>query len=233
MLNAKPCRVIMKSRTPVVISGIPPSLDGILYEAVSQAIGNNNPDDVLENLRSVLLFNDDLGVFHASSLRFGITPTQGISAATSVRCDYLSREKLSSSMFSPKERGGKFSQILLDGGPTKKRLTSRPAYSAPFMSFDFLGDADAVERLLTLAHVGVGYDFFSAGNGEFGDVRIIPLEEDSSISVADDAVRPVPVSSGMKGIQGVSPLVPPYFCGEKTSVVYPEPIRVSLITNLL
>ncbi|WP_259343566.1 hypothetical protein [Klebsiella pneumoniae] len=106
MLNAKPYRVIMKSLSPVVISGIPPSLDGVLYEAISQVIASNDPSEVLPALRDVLLFNEALGVFHASSLRFGITPEQGVSAATSVRCDYFSQEKLSSAMFSPKERGG-------------------------------------------------------------------------------------------------------------------------------
>lgn len=44
MLNFKPYRVIMSSLTPVVISGIAPSLDGILYEALSQAIPSNEPE---------------------------------------------------------------------------------------------------------------------------------------------------------------------------------------------
>ncbi|HGN8926113.1 TPA: hypothetical protein ACK1K0_004171 [Klebsiella pneumoniae] len=233
MLNAKPYRVIMKSLSPVVISGIPPSLDGVLYEAISQVIASNNPSEVLPALRDVLLFNEALGVFHASSLRFGITPEQGVSAATSVRCDYFSQEKLSSAMFSPKERGGKYSLIRLEGGPTKKRLTSRPAYSAPYLTFDFAGDADAVEKLLTLTHVGVGYDYFSAANGEFTDVRIIPLDEDISISSGNVAVRPVPDTSGLDGVKGLSPLIPPYFHGEKVGVVYPEPVRFNLITTLL
>ncbi len=46
MLNFKPYRVIMSSLTPVVISGIAPSLDGILYEALSQAIPSNEPSRI-------------------------------------------------------------------------------------------------------------------------------------------------------------------------------------------
>lgn len=233
MLNTKPYRVVMKSLSPVVISGIPPSLDGILYEAVSQVTASDNPAEVLSALRDVLLFNEDLGVFHASSLLFGITPEQGVSAATSVRCDHFSQEKLSSAMFSPKGRNGKFNRIRFEGGPTKKRLITRPAYSAPYLSFDFVGDPDAVEKLLTLTHVGVGYDYFSAANGEFTDVRIIPLDEDLSISSNGVAVRPVPDSSGFNGVKGVSTLTPPYFHGEKVGVVYPEPVRFNLISNLL
>jgi hypothetical protein len=110
----------MSSLTPVVISGIAPSLDGILYEALSQVIPSNEPDTVLARLKEILLFNDELGVFHASSLRFGITPEQGIGAASSVRCDYLGDEKLSSAMFSPRSRGGKFTRVITTGGPTKK-----------------------------------------------------------------------------------------------------------------
>ena len=78
MLNFKPYRVIMSSLTPVVISGIAPSLDGILYEALSQAIPSNDPGVVLARLNEILLFNDELGVFHASSLRLASRPNRGL-----------------------------------------------------------------------------------------------------------------------------------------------------------
>ncbi|MBZ7735739.1 hypothetical protein FML36_28060 [Klebsiella pneumoniae] len=233
MLNLKPYRVIMSSLTPVVISGIAPSLDGILYEALSQVIPSNEPDTVLARLKEILLFNDELGVFHASSLRFGITPEQGIGATSSVRCDYLGDEKLSSAMFSPRSRAGKFTRVITTGGPTKKRMTTRPAYSAPYLTFDFVGDDESVEILLNHAHVGVGFDYFSAANGEFNNVMIIPLDCDTSISFEGMATRPVPVNKGLDGIRGVSPLVPPYFIGDKTSVVYPAPVRTQLISALL
>ncbi len=38
-------------------------------------------------------------------------------------------------------------------------MTTRPAYSAPYLTFDFVGSSEAVEILLNHAHVGVGYDF--------------------------------------------------------------------------
>jgi hypothetical protein len=44
----------MSSLTPVV-SGIAPSLDGILYEALSQVIPSNEPDTVLARLKEILL----------------------------------------------------------------------------------------------------------------------------------------------------------------------------------
>ncbi|MDZ0185193.1 hypothetical protein [Klebsiella quasipneumoniae] len=233
MLNLKPHRVIMSCLSPVVISGIAPSLDGILYEAVSQAIASNEPEVVLPRLQEILLFNDEMGVFHASSLRFGITPEQGIGATTSVRCDYLHDDKLSSAMFSPRIHRGQFTRVLLTGGPTKKRMTIRPAYSAPYLTFDFVGNAEAVEMLLNHAHVGVGYDYFSAANGEFNNVMIIPLDIDTSISSEGVALRPLPANTGLEGIRGISPLIPPYFIGAKSHVVYPTPVRTQLISSLL
>ncbi|WP_071603879.1 hypothetical protein [Dickeya sp. NCPPB 3274] len=232
MLNFHPYRVIMKGISPVVISGLAPSLDGILYESLSQVLSTSKHEEIISKLKMILSFNQELNVFHASSLIFGFTAEVGISASTSVRCDNLNDEKLNSSMFIPNSRGGRFSRVLLTGGPTKKRLTSRPAYSAPFFVFDFMGDKNAVLKLVTMTHVGVGYDFFTAANGQFTDVSIIPLKEDLSISNNGFANRPVPELSGFKGLKGESPLTPPYY-GNKTNVVHPEPVRAQLITDLL
>ncbi|EOI2431437.1 hypothetical protein P3L42_27145 [Klebsiella pneumoniae] len=112
-------------------------------------------------------------------------------------------------------------------------MTTRPAYSAPYLTFDFVGSSEAVEILLNHAHVGVGYDFFSAANGEFNNVTILPLDIDTSISNEGMALRPVPVNSGLNGIKGVSPLIPPYFVGEKLNIVHPAPVRTQLISSLL
>lgn len=233
MLKMRPYRVIMKGISPVVLSGFAPSLDGILYEALSQVLATDSPETIRTRLREILLFNEETGVFHASSLTCAITPEQGVNAAFSVRCDCLRNEKLSPAMFRPRIHQGKFSRLYLQGGPTKKRSTSRPAYAAPWYSFDFVGVRESVLRLLTLAHVGIGYDFFSAANGEFTDVSIIPLDEDSSINAEGRAARPVPVKTGLQGLRGFSPLVPPYFSDEKEPVIYPEPVRIELITHLL
>ncbi|EOF6573146.1 hypothetical protein ACK1H1_003867 [Salmonella enterica] len=233
MLNMRPYRVVMKGVSPVVISGIAPSLDGILYEAASQVLATKQPDAVRNWLRKILLFNEELGVFHASSLTFGITPEQGINAVFSVRCDHFCEEKLSSSMFSPRVYRDKFPRIKFAGGPTKQRLTERPAYAAPYYVFDFVGVREPVLQLLTMTFVGVGYDVFSAANGQFSDVSLLPLDEDVSMSAGGMAMRPLPVSTGLRGRKGQSPLVPPYFCGEKADVVFPEPVRVNLMSDLL
>lgn len=200
MLKMRPYRLVMKGVSPVVIIGIAPSFDGILYEAASQVLTTEQPDAIRAWLRDILLFNDELGVFHASSLMFGITPEQGINAVFSVRCDHFCEEKLSSSMFSPRIHRGKFPRIKLVGGPTKQRLTERPAYAAPYYVFDFVGVREVVLQLLTMTFVGVGYDVFSAANGQFTDVSIIPLGADVSIDVGGVAMRPLPADTGLQGI---------------------------------
>lgn len=233
MLGMQSYRVIMKGISPVVISGIAPSLDGILYEALSQVLATESSGIILTRLREILLFNEELGVFHASSLTFAITPEHGVNAVSSVRYDCLRDEKLSSSMFRPRVHGGKFTPLMLKGGPTKKRLTLRPAYAAPYYAFDFVGLREPVLRLLTMTFVGIGYDTFSAANGEFTDVRIIPLDNDHSIDSAGAATRPVPVTAGLQGLSGFSPLVPPYFSAEREAVIFPEPVRISLLSDLM
>jgi hypothetical protein len=80
MLGMQSYRVIMKGVSPVVISGIAPSLDGILYEALSQVLATESSGIILTRLREILLFNEELGVFHASSLTFAITPEHGVNA---------------------------------------------------------------------------------------------------------------------------------------------------------
>ncbi|EDT2962809.1 hypothetical protein EL09_15175 [Salmonella enterica subsp. enterica] len=233
MLDMQPYRVIMKGISPVVISGIAPSLDGILYEALSQVLATESSVTILTRLREILLFNKESGVFHASSLTFAITPEHGVNAVSSIRCDCLRDEKLSSSMFNPRVRGGRFIPLMLKGGPTKRRLTSRPAYASPYYAFDFVGVRESVLHLLTMTFVGIGYDVFSAANGEFADVHIIPLDADSSIAVQGAAMRPVPVQSKLQGLNGFSPLIPPYFGGERTMVTYPEPVRIRLLSDLV
>jgi hypothetical protein len=116
-------------------------------------------------------------------------------------------------MFSPRSRGGKFTRVITTGGPTK-RMTTRPAYSAPYLTFDFVGDDESVEILLNHAHVGVGYDYFSAANGEFNNVMIIPWIATRAFP-SRMATRPVPVNKGLDGIRGVSPPRSPYFIGDK------------------
>nr|QTX15153.1 hypothetical protein [Klebsiella pneumoniae] len=42
------------------------------------------------------------------------------------------------------------------------------------------------------------------------------------------ALRPVPVNSGLNGIKGVSPLIPPYFVGEKAKHCPPSTSSYSI-----
>ncbi|HSG61002.1 MAG TPA: hypothetical protein VLA24_06150, partial [Pseudomonadales bacterium] len=123
-----PLRLILKMRSPVVLTAVSPTLDGILFEALKQRAPGKSNLDILSALKEVLAFNASLGVFHASSMRFGVNANTGLVALDYYRTDYLHEGKRSSSMFSPNGKN-RYKKLVVTGGPTKRRLTHRHAYA--------------------------------------------------------------------------------------------------------
>lgn len=228
-----PFRLTLPLKTPVVLTDFPPTLDALVYETLSQRNPTASEEDVRQEMREYLQFNEQYGVFHASSLRFGLTMQRGLAVASHVRTDRMTPEKLSSAMFAPNGARGKYRRLVLNGGPTKTRLRDMPAYRAPFAIFDGLGDPFAIKRLLEFFVIGVGYDAQNCQMGAFYEVHITPLEVDSSLILDDTANRPLPASSGVNGLPGASPLLPPYYSPIKLSVVAPQRVRSEMIHNLI
>ncbi len=227
-------RLALPLKTPVVLTDFAPTLDALVYEALSQRSPAASREELLQEMRTYLQFNEQYGVFHASAMRFGLTLQRGLTAATYVRTDRHTPEKLSSEMFAPNGARGKYTRLQLAGGPTKNRLREMPAYSAPYAVFDGFGNPYAIKSLLEFFVLGIGYDAQNRQMGAFDDVHIAPdLEEDSSLLLSDTANRPLPASSGVKGVPGLSPLLPPYYLPEKQSVVTPQRVRSELISNLI
>lgn len=222
----KPCRVVLKMLSPVVISALPPSLDGILFESLRQRSPGKSDEELCEQLKDVLAYHDKIGVFHASSMRFGVTREQGLVASNYRRVDTLHEGKRSSEMFLPNGKN-RYVNIVVAGGPTKSRMTVRPAYSAPYVVFDALGDTSAIADLLCNTFVGVGYDALNVGMGGFDteSIEIIVLEEDLSLVENGLAMRPVPTGFA-RGEAVLSPLVPPYYQNKKHQCSAPERIRL-------
>lgn len=228
-MNFKPYRVILQLVSPVVITKFAPNLDGVLYAAISQCYPSKSHDDVLAHMNKVLLFNDDLGVFHSSCLQFGIDDQHGLVASSYNRTDYWPQAKLSSDMFLPHGIKGRYPNIVFAGGPTKKRMTRRPAYAAQFAVFDFVGDAQKVLNLLRMAHVGIGYDAMNVSMGEFNTktIEINELTSDKSIFDGNKPTRVIPYTADVSGNRDHSPLIPPYFEQHRAvDVLAPERIRI-------
>jgi hypothetical protein len=230
--NFSPFRLILRMMTPVVFSDFAPTLDGLLFEALSKRFPEKTDQELREELKQYLAFNEDLGVFHASSAMIGIDNEHGLVAKEYMRVDVL-QNKLSDEMFSPKKRGGKYSKIVVAGGPTKKRLTSRPAYAAAYIAFDGLGDVSPIKALLETYVIGIGYDAQNINSGAFSECIEIVLESDLSLFSEQKASRPLPAESEASGMTAMVRLLPPYYYGNLHKGVSPARIRVYHIDSLL
>lgn len=225
-------RFLLTLRTPVVLTAFAPTLDGLLYEALVQRSPWKSPEQILSDLKSILCYNEKLGVFHASSLKFGVNRKHGLIAKHYHRADRQTEEKISASMFSATGINGKYKKMQFSGGATKTRMTSRPAYSAPFACFDACGDAHAIRTLLKHTFVGIGYDAQNCGMGEFdtNTIEIIPLSSDLSLMQDGEAMRPLPATSNAQGVACIARMLPPYYLesGRQHAI---SPPRVQMINT--
>lgn len=213
--------------SPIVMTEFAPTLDGVLFEGLMQRSPEKSHEEISEKLKQVLAFNEEAGVFHASSMRFGVTREQGVTTWEYRRGDRLHEGKRSSSMFLPNGKN-RYKDIVVAGGPMKKRMTIRPAYCTPYAVFDALGDVHAIKDLLSNTFVGLGYDAQNVGMGAFecASIEIMELDMDVSLSEAGLAKRPVPFGLS-DGVVADAALRPPYYAEKKQRCVVPE--RVSLI----
>lgn len=210
-MKFKPFRLILKMQTPVVLTAVAPTLDGVLFEAMSQRFCNDTPAQLVERMKDILAFHEAFQVFHASSMKFGVNGKCGLSAGTYCRADNV-REKLVSSMFMPHGRNGTYPTVVLVGGPTKTRLTRRLSHQSSFVCFDALGDPKAIAALLEHTFVGIGYDAQNCGMGAFDhrQIEIVSLEQDESLICNGQAMRPLPADAA-SGIESELRLLPPYY----------------------
>lgn len=226
-------RLALRLRSPVVLTDFAPTLDALIYEALSQQSPAASRQELLDEIQEYLSFHAELGVFHGSSMRFGLTPEHGLLAASYTRVDGMTDSKLNSAMIGPTGRNGRYSRIVLAGGPTKKRLRSMPAYTAPFAIFDGYGSPWRIKALLEFYVMGVGYDAQNVQMGAFDQVTVVLLDEDVSIMNSGAASRPLPASCGLTGEPGESPLQPPYYQKDKAKIVAPTKVRADMLEKLI
>jgi hypothetical protein len=227
----KPFRLVMKTVSPVVITEYAPNLDAIIFASLEQIHPSSSPLQLIEVMKDFLLFNEDLQCFHSSCLRFVVTPEKGLVARSYFRNDRL-ENKLSSDLYITKN--GKYSRITTAGGPTKKRMSERSSYESSIYTFDGVGCAEKIKRLLLNTFVGIGYDSFSVGNGEIIDIDIIHLEADTSLVVDGNARRNLPADfcskNGISGRVSTSRLLPPYY-SKDGAVDAISPLRIDAIAS--
>jgi hypothetical protein len=227
----KPFRLVVKTVTPVVITEFAPNLDGIIFASLEQVYPGRPAAERIDIMKGFLLFNDDLQCFHSSCLRFVVTPEQGLVAKSYVRNDRLDN-KLSSDLY--RTANGKYPKVTIAGGPTKKRMSERSSYESSIYSFDGVGCAETIKRLLLRTFVGIGYDSFNVGNGEIIHIDIIQLESDTSLVVGNNARRNLPAgfcqANGISGRSSTSRLLPPYYLKDG-AIDAISPLRIDAIAS--
>lgn len=238
-----PFRLIMQLRSPVVLKDFAPSLDGVLYSVLEAHMPSADVPERFSVLDTLLTLHPT-GVYHASSMRFGVSAafengkdySRGITVAKYIRSDSMARNKLKSDYYAPfgKRAIAPYPLIQTGGGPYKNRLTEREAYAAPFVVFEGHGDGNRIHDLLTHYLMGVGYDADNANAGAIGEIDLLTLKHDISLVLPSGQVnRCLPVdlaqSLGATGLSTQNRLCPPYYQGKKVPVIAPE--RIRMITN--
>ncbi|GAB0154413.1 hypothetical protein [Marinobacterium sp. BA1] len=239
----RPFRLIMQLRSPVVLTDFAPSLDGVLYSVLEAHLPNADYTERLAHLDTLLTLHNE-GVYHASSMRFGVSAayengrdlSRTVSVAKYVRSDSMARHKLKSEFYAPfgKRAASPYPAVQTAGGPYKNRLTERDAFAAPFVVFEGHGEGPRIHDLLSHYLMGIGYDADNANAGAIGDIELVPLDSDISLVLPDgQANRCLPVAMAQAldatGLNTHNRLCPPYYQGEKVPVIAPE--RVRIITN--
>ena len=242
--NHSPFRLVMELRSPLVIKDLSPSLDGVIYSVLESHL----PEATISErfaMMDKLLTRHESGVYHASSMRLGVSTafengkdlSRGVTIAKYVRSDSMERLKLKSTFYASfgLQKSKPYPKVYTSGGPYKNRLTERDAYAAPFVVFDGLGDGRRIYQLLKYYLMGVGYDANNANAGAIGHIDLVPLKKDVSLILPNgSANRCLPTelakSLNATGLDSINRIKPPYYHGKKVPVVVPERIRI--ITNI-
>ncbi len=175
----KNLKIILQLGSPVVINDFAPSLDGVLYQALSNRFSELSHKEITSKLKTILKYNETLGVFHASCLTLGFSEEQGITATNHIRLDTSAHRNLDSDFFLPNGQREKYKKVVIEGGRYKKRLHKYPSYSAPYAVFYCSGKKEEIEALLSNFVTGIGYDAESCSAGSILNVHTqeVPLDE--------------------------------------------------------
>jgi CRISPR type IV-associated protein Csf3 len=223
-----PFTLMLHIGTPFCVPNKAIHLDGLLWYCLGARFGLSDSGLLKEKMKSLLAFDDELGVFCGSSMIMVATPEKGVVACGTNRVDDL-RSKL--------ERGGvleigKKKSIVVNGGPTKKRLKSRDAYYASIVAFHAIGKPESVKSLLENLLPGIGID---ARTGSFGEVRavdVITHDDNRRWKQHKDQspARNLPLSAGIDWPESQIVLTPPYWRDAATPGFAADRIVIESIT---
>jgi hypothetical protein len=175
-MKFEPARIRAPLLTPIRLGQIPVGLDKLLWHSLFLRMGEEQ--GALKQLDSLLDRQGQL--FRASTLRFGTYPDNTLIATTTTTLGVMIPEKdLDPTLFHWKKWGGKYTKIVINGGPYKNRLTKNATHYAPEVTWDVVGDAKRICQLLNFYVTAVGRDA-NRGLGAVGRFSSEPLHQDTS-----------------------------------------------------
>ncbi|MBO9471053.1 hypothetical protein J7355_13210 [Endozoicomonas sp. G2_2] len=199
-------RMLLALHSPVLLTTVPPRLDGLLHEAACRLAGRWDVEHELP-----LSFDDEVQGYRASQIIFVSTPEAPAAAAkipTVSSFDQLERHLVSDPLKRIDEAGGRF----------LTRLNKYPGYLSPYLVFYGDGDPESCAELIELLDgIGRGH---TRGAGSF---TVVSVEPDDTAgwqrrSWPGDIDRDLPFDP----IASQERLTP---CGEVVSVLRPGRVQ--------
>lgn len=184
------------------------------------------------------LLEEEGGTFKASSMAFGIYEDSRVIATTHSTVGAMrSSSDLSSDMFKPNSRNGRYSRLQVEGGPFRNRIASHETYYAPEVLWHAVGDGDAICELLNFYVLAVGQEA-NRGFGSVGPFSWEVADEDRSWIDSDGRparVLPVKLFQDLGGdVNQYEVLMaqpyPPYRNGESIECIPPARVRRQLLS---
>lgn len=213
----RPFQLIIELATPFIMRH-PVTLDALLSAAVFNKTGLMG-DATIPHIPLA----QENGIFKASSLC--LPPTYRHTKAGRVMA-LRGESDLSVNVFSPNNRGKRYSPVDIARGPYKHNLSLYPAFASKEVYFFGVGDPDAVVELIQNHIQGLGKRS-NAGAGEILSVQWIDSEDYSWKDEDNMPARPLPVDLwkeiGGSDAASVAPMSVrfPYWQTEKVDAVFP------------
>lgn len=137
--------------TPCIFNR-PVGLVGLVYHA---AFLHTADEEKALNL-TLSLFKITEGVVHGSCLVFGVNSNSPVIACNRSVIGRMRNEIDFDPLLITPNKKGKYTGVIMDGGPTKARLTHYNAYHAPYIIFYGHGDGERIVNLLNNYVAAIG-----------------------------------------------------------------------------
>lgn len=166
-----------KLSTPIVLGDYGVNFTSLLHHALFLHLGTHElADRELPNLLA-----QTQGVYHASDLVFGVNMDGALIAKTLSTVGVMKGEEdFHPTLFKPTSANNKYKKIIVEGGPTKSRLTHHKGYKSPKVGFYVRGDFQRITDLINYYISNLG-TYANLGFGQVDHFEITELEEDNSI----------------------------------------------------